>query len=85
MLNDTSASCKNCMILIRMLTLKYLSFNMRVFAWWIRDSENGLSDSLSRMQFKRFWTLAKKQGRVLNDRPTPLPREMWPPEKLWSQ
>ena len=83
MVNDTTSSCKNCMVLIRLLTLRCLKFNMRIFARWVKGSENQFSDALSRLQFKRFWHLVEKSGRTVNRKPNPLPDMLWPPAKLW--
>ena len=58
MINQTSSSCKHCMCLIRRLVLHCLQSNVRVFALHVRGIHNNLSDSLSRLQFNRFWRLA---------------------------
>ena len=79
--NNTSSSCKNCMILIRMLTLRELEFNMRIFTRWIRGAHNQVSNALSRLNFKRFWALT--EGLEINPLPMPLPVQLWPPEKIW--
>ena len=83
MVNDTTSSCKNCMVLIRLLMLRCLEFNMRIFAKWVRGSQNSLSDALSRMKLKSFWRLVKQEGRVMDRKSTLLPVDIWPPQKLW--
>ena len=35
MVNSTSSKCKQCMVLIRMLTLKCLHYNTRIFCRWV--------------------------------------------------
>ena len=82
-MNQTASSCKNCMVLVRMLTLCSLEYNMRIFAQWVRGTQNSLSDALSRMKFKRFWMLLEQERRDVNPNPTPLPVELWPPHKIW--
>ena len=71
------------MVLIRMLTLRGLEANTRIFAKWIKGSNNGLSDALSRQKFDKFEHLAMKQGIKIDKSPTPLLKEMWPPGKIW--
>ena len=46
MINHTTSSCKYCMILIRLLTIKGINSNIRVRAKYISTSNNYLSDSL---------------------------------------
>ena len=48
MVNTTSSSCKNCMVLIRILVLQCLIYNVRVFARHLRSMENFYADALSR-------------------------------------
>ena len=81
MVNKMTSSCKNCMKLLRILVLKCLYYNVRVFVRYIDTKSNVLSDSLSRMQIKKFRKLAP--GADL--RPTPIPARIWPPSKLWIQ
>ena len=58
MINNTSSTCKNCMYLLRLLSLNNLINNRRIFVKYIRTSDNFLSDALSRLQYQRFWRLA---------------------------
>ena len=83
MLNKSSSRCKNCMVLLRLITLESMVQNVRVFAKHVNTKDNGLSDSLSRMDFKRFWELSDKLENKMNPNPTPIPAEIWPPTKVW--
>ena len=47
MVNATSTSCKHCMTLIRILVLKCLQENVRVFARYVKSQENMAADYLS--------------------------------------
>ena len=78
MVNNTTSSCKQCMVLIRKLVLKSLTENVRVFAKYIRSKENVASDLLSRLKIKQFLTLQKWDAM-----PTPIPPELWPIEQIW--
>ena len=82
-INDSSASDKNCMFLIRLITLKGLKENVRIFAKHVGTKKNGMADALSRMQLDRFWELVNKQKRAMNDQPEELPQMIWPIDKIW--
>ena len=81
MINNTTSNCKHCMILIRSLVLKSMECNFRVFARYIRSSENDRADSLSRHQFDRFFRLSKGRHQK---HPENLPIELWPTSKIWN-
>ena len=66
MINHSTSSCKNCMKLIRKLTLVSMELNLRVFAKFIPKKSNFFADALSRNQMTRFWNLAQQHGRVMN-------------------
>ena len=82
MLNDSSSSCKQCMFLLRLLTLDNLKFNRRIFTKHIRTEKNDIADSLSRLQFKRFWWLAPS---TMDEYPTAISTEIWPASKIWQK
>ena len=81
MINNSSSTCKNCMVLIRLITLESLIQNVRVYAKHIRSKDNGPSDALSRGQLNRFHALCPNMDRT----PTDIPNSIWPIEKLWHQ
>ena len=54
MINNMSSNCKNYMVLIRMIVMEGLCQNVRVFAKYVHTEDNGISDSLRRMDFPRF-------------------------------
>ena len=80
MINNASSSCRNCMVLIRMIVLESLVLNTRVFARYISSKNNGKADALSRLQFKRFLALA---GNTMNKVETPIPKALTPMKNLW--
>ena len=81
MINNTTSSCKNCMYLIRQLTLLCLRINTRIFAKWIRGSDNILPDLLSRQKIDKF----KGVSAHLNmDRyPEVLPEALLSVSRIW--
>ena len=81
MVNNTTSGCKNCMTLIRLITLKAMIHNVVITAKYVRSKDNLLSDKLSRMQIKQFKKLTKGS---YNTKPDRLPSEIWPITKLWS-
>ena len=84
MINVTSTSCKNCMVLIRLIVLKGLMENVRIFARHVEGVKNDLADSLSRNKISTFKQLCAKKGKIIDKEPTPIPVALWPVEKLWK-
>ena len=83
MINNTSSTCKNCMILIRLLVLESLKQNVRVFARHVSGKSNFYSDALSRIDLSRFWRLSYQNGKQFESNPTEIPAEIWPLSKIW--
>ena len=81
MVNNLASSCRNCMYLLRLLTLKNLINNRRIFAKHLFSKENFLADTLSRLQFDRFWHLALKD---MNKEPSKISPLVWPVTKIWQ-
>ena len=54
MINNMMSSCKNCMFLLRLLTLDGLYYNRKLTAFYINTKLNMLTDALSRGQMQRF-------------------------------
>ena len=80
MVNNLASSCEHCMRLIRILALDGIMCNRRVFVKHIRSEDNVLSDALSRLDFKRFWSNAPEE---MNGLPDPIPEALLPIEKVW--
>ena len=78
MINNSSSNCKNCMVLIRMITLESLIQNVRVYAKHVSSKNNGPSDTLSRLQLERFHAICPDMEQC----PTPIPHQMWPVSKI---
>ena len=80
MINNKSSKCKYCMKLIRLVMLHSMINNVRVFAKYVRSEANGLTDSLSRLDFNRF----KRLGQHMEVSLTAIPDEIWPVQKIWE-
>ena len=80
MVNNTTSSCRKCMILIRTLVLESLVNNVCIFAKYIRSKVNKASDYLSRLKFEAFRVLRDDWDMV----ETKMPQKLWPIEKVWN-
>ena len=47
--NKSSSKCKNCMVLVRLLTVESIHRNVRIFAKHVGTKQNGKADALSRL------------------------------------
>ena len=79
MINNLSSSCKNCMFLIRRLTLEGLKFNRRIRTKYVSTKRNFLADSLSHNEMKRF----RKLGPHMNQIGDEIHTDLWPISKIW--
>ena len=82
MVNANTSKCRNCMYLLRLLTMSNLKFNRKLTVKYIKTTENTCADELSRMKFGLFFKHAKKG---INRVPTPLPTEIWPVSRIWQK
>ena len=83
MLNFSTSNCKNCMGLIRRITLYSLIVNLRAFARFSNTKLNFLADSLSHGQMARFWKLANRNGRMMDVEGHQVPPELLPMTSYW--
>ena len=85
MINNMVSTCKNCMYLLRLVTLNNLIHNRRIFAKWVETSKNDLADALSRMQYRRFWNLVRTKEITVNQMPSLPSSVVWPVSKIWKR
>ena len=83
MINMTSTSCKHCMVLIRIIVLKGLIENVRIFARHVEGVKNVYANSLSRNQIPYFLQTCKSKEKKINYIPTQIPERLWPVNKVW--
>ena len=81
MINNNASSCKNCMFLLRILTLNGLQFNQRVSAKYINTKANFLADALSRQQIAKF----KWLGPHMNEHPDKISPSIWLISRIWQE
>ena len=81
MVNSMSSNCKNCMYLLRLLTLNNMVHNRRVFARHVRGIHNNLSHTLSRLQFDCFSKLAPPG---MNKESSKISALIWPLSAIWQ-
>ena len=84
MINSSTSKCKQCMKLIRVITLQGLIHNVKINAKHVKGSSNELADFLSRGIINAFKNLAKEKGIILNKYRTAIPDQLWPIEKFWA-
>ena len=84
MINVTSTSCKNCMVLIRLIVLKGLIENVRIFARHVDGAKNIFADSLSRNKIKHFHDICLRHEKLMEKEPISVPDCIWPIEKIWK-
>ena len=80
MVNNSASTCKNCMYLLRLITLNNLVHNRQVFAQHIQTDANDLADALSRLQFGRFWKLSPPG---MSRHPSKISPLVWPASRIW--
>ena len=81
MINNSSSKCKNCMVLIRLITLYGITNNVHVFARHVDTKSNYLADCLSQLKIDQFRLAAPH---YMKKCPTPVPNEIWLMEKIWK-
>ena len=54
MLNNTTSTCWNCMLLLRLVTLEAMVRNVKISAKYVTSKDHFLSDALSRLDLARF-------------------------------
>ena len=79
MISQMSSSCKHCMMLIRIIVLKQMIHNTRIYAKHVKLKDNYLADHLSRL-IKLLWM----ESQFRKNR-TPIPSILWPMDKLWCE
>ena len=85
MINYTTSSCKNCMVLIRIIVLKGLLENVRIFARHVEGKFNGFADSLSRNKIEVLKKLCGESDRVMKVEAEPVPEQIWPVQRIWKK
>ena len=84
MINLTTTSCKNCMVLVRILVLKGMIENVRIFARHVEGKKNILADNLSRDRLDLFHSNCRKQKRKMCIDSVEVPKAIWPISKIWK-
>ena len=77
--NNMSGKDKNSMNLLRLIVLECMIQNIHLEVLYVRTTDNGKADALSRLQFKRFRTLGPNMSRF----PNSIPHHIWPINKIW--
>ena len=83
MVNKSSSKCKNCMVLIRIITLMSLKHNVHISVKHVEGKLNIFADQLSRLEYKKFRKEARKRNIKFNNNPHTIPDSIWPMDKIW--
>ena len=81
MINNKSSKCRNCMILMRIIVIHTLIYNVKLSATHVRTENNTISDSLSRLKFKRFAQATRHMK--MDHESTKIPSSLEDMSKLW--
>ena len=79
MVSNSSSKCKNCMYLLRLLTLNNMLYNRRITVRYIASKENRYADFLSRLKIRQFLEIAPEG---IKQSPEPLPTQIWPLSRI---
>ena len=79
MVSNMTSSCRHCMVLIRLLVLRQMIMNARVYIRFVTSKQNKLADDLSRLKLASFKKLFKGKSNKKT-----IPSEIWPMEKVWG-
>ena len=82
MVNNTTSKCPQCMVLLRIIVLECMIWNVKLSADHVRTADNKFADLLSRLKYKEFRCLARKQNIKFSRLNTELPSEMLPLSNL---
>ena len=80
MIKNSSARCKNCMVLIRIITLFCMKHNVQLEPLYVESKKNGIADALSRREWTRFRRLSHDS---MESKPMAIPECIWPIQKIW--
>ena len=83
MVNNTTSRCKNCMYLIRMITLHCLRNNVKLKVKYVPSAQNTFADLLSRLQYSKFRQTAKATGKSFEEYPVEIPSFLENVANLW--
>ena len=81
MVNNMTSKCPFCMKLLRLLALDNMISNRRMFVNYVRSCDNILADSLSHLDFNRFWENAPI---TMDPKKCTLNDNLWPVQQLWD-
>ena len=81
MINNGTSSCKNCMVLLRIVILYGILNNTIITAKHVSSANNKASDYLSRLKYRQFHLLTENTYSLENRKE--VPEFMWPMDKIW--
>ena len=85
MINSSSSKSRNCMVLIRFITLYSMLNNVKIRAKHVIGVRNTYADLISRLEYGKFRRLAKLNNTKFDNKPLEMPENIWPPNKIWLE
>ena len=82
MVNNTTSSCKSCMVLIRLIVMESMVQNVRLYVKYITSAKNEIADALSQQQWMQFHKLTKDKN--MDRQPREVYQDIWPMQKIWK-
>ena len=83
MLNRQSSRCRNCLVLIRLITLQCLVNNVRIYTKHVRTFLNDRADALSRNKVWKFKQISERKGVSIDLFPTKIPQILANINNFW--
>ena len=83
MINKQSSKCRNCMTLIRVITLESLTQNTRVYAKHVSTEKNEIADALSRNKMDLFWSTCRDRRKQMSPSTCVVPPVIADIMKFW--
>ena len=83
MINNQSSKCRNCMVLLRVITLECLVYIVRLYVKHIRTHLNGRADALSRNRIDEFRKISEQFRVAIDPLPEKIPSILEDIIKIW--
>ena len=81
MINNASSSCRNCMRLLRIITIYGLNNNVRISAKHVSGVTNIIPDLFSRNKINQCFEFCRRHHIEIDQHCIKMPAEFWPPQK----
>ena len=84
MVNNNSSKCAKCMILIRILVIFIMKHNIKLKVKYVKSADNTYADLLSRLNYKEFRAVARRNGKKFSQKPRNIPAILSEMMEKWT-